>query len=146
MNCSTHPNQEASGACVYCGKLFCTECLVEVKGRMYCKNDISKLMDEVSATSATKPNIIINNSPVNNNNNSNIANAGLGGFYYYKRKWTAFWLCLLLGWLGAHRFYGKSGTGVLYLLTFGLFGIGIIIDLVIILCGGFRDKAYQPLI
>lgn len=39
------------------------------------------------------------------------------------------WLCLLLGWLGAHKFYvGKMGMGILYLLTFGLFGFGWIID------------------
>ena len=40
------------------------------------------------------------------------------------------WLLLtFLGWLGVHRFYlGKWGTGILYLLTFGLLGIGIIYD------------------
>ena len=38
-------------------------------------------------------------------------------------------LCLFLGWLGAHKFYaGKTGTGILYLFTFGLFGIGWLID------------------
>lgn len=47
-----------------------------------------------------------------------------------KNKWAAFFLCLFLGGIGAHKFYeGKIGMGILYLFTGGLFGIGWIIDI-----------------
>ncbi len=46
MNCTNHEKVEASGMCTYCGKPFCKDCLVEVKGKMYCKNDLDKVFDE----------------------------------------------------------------------------------------------------
>lgn len=58
-----------------------------------------------------------------------------------RNKWIAFALCLFLGYIGAHRFYaGKIGTGILWLLTLGCFGIGWIVDLIFILTGRFSDK------
>ena len=49
-----------------------------------------------------------------------------------KSKGVAYllWLLSIFGWLGFHRFYlGKWGTGILWILTFGLFGVGSFIDL-----------------
>ena len=46
-------------------------------------------------------------------------------------KTVALVLLLLVGVLGIHKFYlGQIGAGILYLLTGGLCGIGLIIDLV----------------
>ena len=58
-----------------------------------------------------------------------------------KKRLVALLLCLFLGWLGIHRFYvGKIGTGVIWLVTFGLGGIGSLIDLIMIIIGSFADK------
>ena len=39
------------------------------------------------------------------------------------------WLACLFGAFGLHRFYvGKTGTGILYLITFGLLGVGQFVD------------------
>ncbi len=44
--------------------------------------------------------------------------------------YTIAWVLLtFLGVFGLHRFYqGKIGTGIIYLLTFGLFFVGVIYD------------------
>ena len=63
-----------------------------------------------------------------------------------KSKTVALLLCIFLGLFGIHRFYvGKIGTGLLYLFTVGLFGIGWIVDIVRILLGTFTDNVGTPL-
>lgn len=62
-----------------------------------------------------------------------VNNAMYGG--RAKNKWIAFLLCFFLGFIGAHKFYeGRVGQGILYLLTVGLFGIGWLLDTIILLC------------
>jgi TM2 domain-containing membrane protein YozV len=49
------------------------------------------------------------------------------GVYSYTAAWG---LLLCLGVFGAHRFYlGHTRTGLLYALTLGVFGLGVLYDL-----------------
>lgn len=58
-----------------------------------------------------------------------------------KSRLAALLLCFFVGFLGIHRFYaGKTGTGILYLLTGGLCGVGALVDFIMILVGSFTDK------
>lgn len=87
---------------------------------------------------SVQPQIIINNQTVHN--------TGVVPGISRKSKIVALLLCIFLGGLGIHRFYvGKIGTGILYLFTGGLFGIGWIIDIIFIAIGSFKDKFDLPL-
>ncbi len=118
---------QATKFCKHCGAkipaaaVICTQCGCQV--------------EEIHKT-AEQPQIVINNA--NNNTNTNI-NAAMFGVRV-RNKWVAFCLCLLLGYLGAHKFYeGRAGMGILYLFTFGLFGIGWFIDCIVLL---FKPNPY----
>ena len=66
--------------------------------------------------------------------------------YSDKDRTTALILALLLGVVGGHRFYvGKTGMGVLYIFTAGLFGIGVLVDIIKIISGDSKDSNGYPL-
>ena len=58
-----------------------------------------------------------------------------------EKNWlVALLLCIFLGAVGIHRFYvGKTGTGILMILTFGGFGLWVLIDLILIATNLFTD-------
>lgn len=63
-----------------------------------------------------------------------------------RSRLAALLLCFFLGLFGAHKFYlGRFGLGLVYLLTQGLFGVGWLIDMIVLLAGHPRDKQGLPL-
>ncbi|MFV0503509.1 MAG: NINE protein [Lachnospirales bacterium] len=114
--------------CKHCGKVIDKEVVVCI----HC----GKQVEELKTSGATPMQVVnhVNNSNTNTNTNTNTNVNGAFIAGRVKNKWVAFLLCLFIGFLGAHKFYeGKMIFGILYLFTFGLFGIGVIIDLILIL-------------
>lgn len=107
--------------CKHCGETIDKECVICPK----CGKQVEELK-----TSNDK-NIIINNS-ASASASATVAVPVMG--MHPKNKWIAFLLCFFLGYFGAHKFYeGKFAMGILYIFTMGLFGIGWLIDLIILL-------------
>ena len=105
--------------CEFCGNKVAIDAVICPK----CGKQLEELKTEENNKS--NPQVIINNS---NTINGNVGRKQCD-------KWVALLLCIFLGFLGGHKFYeGKGGMGGLYIFTCGLFGIGIIVDLISILC------------
>lgn len=107
------------GAAIPMSAVICTHCGCQVE-------------ELKQAQSAVQPSIVISNT--NTSTNANV-NPNMMYGKTPRNKWVAFFLCLFLGLVGAHKFYeGKAGMGVLYIFTVGLFGIGWFADCIVLLC------------
>ena len=68
------------------------------------------------------------------------ADAAFDPYVSPKSRLVMLLLCIFVGVPGVHRFYaGRIITGIIWLCTFSLFGIGWLYDMVLIICGAFRD-------
>ena len=106
---------------------FCKYCGVKIPMDAVICTACGRQVEELKTANAQPPNIIITNT----NTNKNVVGGRTGK---EKSKWVALILCLFLGYLGIHRFYeGKVLSGILWMCTLGLGGMGILIDLFIIL-------------
>ncbi len=113
--------------CKYCGEKIPENAIICT----HCGRQVEQIKNE-------QPQVIINNSNSNINNNTNRNNASYHGGA--KNKWVALLLCLFLGFFGIHKFYeGKILLGIVYLCTFGLFGIGWFVDCISLL---FKPNPY----
>ena len=116
---------------------FCKHCGAKIpEDAVFCS--VCGRQVETVKGEGTQPSVVIHNTNTNTNVNQNVS--GNGGYGRPKNKWVSVLLCLFLGAIGAHKFYeGKIGMGILYLFTVGLFGIGMLVDLIILL---FKPNPY----
>ena len=117
--------------CKFCGAMIDWDCVV-------CPH-CGKQVETLQQAPQYNPQVVVN---TNQNVNQNVSNPPYSTPHYPKRceKVTALLLCIFLGWCGAHKFYeGKKGLGILYIFTFGLWGIGWLVDIIII---GTKPEVY----
>ena len=109
--------------------LFCRFCGASIPSdSVYC-NSCGRQVGAPDGNVQPAPPIIINNN----------VRAGIPGVKLCN-KWVAFVLCFFFGILGVHRFYeGRTLSGILFLFTAGIFGIGWLYDCIRIL---FKPNPY----
>lgn len=122
-------NENEMKFCKHCGTkiprsaVVCTSCGCQVE-------DVHSNVAP-AATPVVAPSIVVQN--VNNNNNNNMGGMGCSPFRMCN-KWISIIFCIFGGWFGLHKFYeGKIIMGIIYFCTFGLLGVGIVLDFLVLL-------------
>jgi TM2 domain-containing membrane protein YozV len=129
--CYIHPDVQAIGTCVGCGKFICEDCTTEIKGKNYCKTCLDELFEEknkkiekLEDNKASQPMVFMNaggggGASSSSSSSSSAASSGGGAFTgrYTRSKVAAGLLGIFLGGFGVHKFYlGRWGWGIIYLL------------------------------
>ena len=55
VTCAYHPEADAVGACVHCGRLVCVECKVELEGKIHCNPCVEKMLLEKARAGKSEP-------------------------------------------------------------------------------------------
>ena len=118
-------------------KMFCSRCGKTIdKNAVICPACGVPTANYQQHQAPAPVNVTVSNVNTNSNINANIA----GMMRKPKNKWVALALCFFLGLVGAHKFYeGKVGLGIVYIITLGLLGIGVLIDFFVLL---FKPDPY----
>lgn len=143
MKCYYHNETDAIGTCVGCGKFICKECKTEIDEKNYCSKCLNELVREnkkkiekLEDVKNSQPMVFMNAGGASSSSSS--SSNGHGGHPVpLKSKVTAGVLAILLGGLGAHKFYlGRPIQGIIYLLFCWTWIPGIIgfIEGIIYLC------------
>lgn len=130
-------SEEAKTTTVEGKTKFCKHCGEKIPEDAVLCTHCGRQVEELKQNQAAMPNITIQNSNNSSNVNTNTNTNVNGGLVHgrWRNKWVAFLLCLFLGFFGAHKFYeGKTGMGILYIFTGGLLCIGVLVDLIVLLC------------
>ncbi|MBZ9622821.1 TM2 domain-containing protein [Clostridium sp. FP2] len=123
-------NRMETKFCKFCGEKVAMDAVICIK----CGRQIEEFKMGTQQAPVQPQQIIINNA--NTSANSNVSTNNVSGTPVGnpKSKIMALVLCICLGWVGGHKFYeGKSLMGIIYLFTFGLCGIGIVLDFLALL-------------
>ena len=59
VTCAYHPEVDAVGACVHCGRLVCIQCKVELEGKIHCNSCIEKMFLDKAEVEASEPEVAV---------------------------------------------------------------------------------------
>ncbi len=114
--------------CKECGQKFKTSKMLQVGRKFYCKDCAQEVLKEQSEKKHSSGTINV----INQQNQTAPQEFSGGRKIVTKDFTTALILSVLLGWLGADRFYiNQTGLGVLKLLTCGGWGVWWLIDIIL---------------